>query len=554
MNVFNKALSMLPFRKSIADAQWTGVQGLNSVGNISIEAASSAAKSLTPKQCYENSIPARAAISKIASSIAKATPRLFSRDGREIVGGPLIDLLRQPEPRVGYRRWVQKVITWSNISSELALFIGEGERRLEPLDPYRLFVHQPGIPNTIDDIVQWRYSDYSGPLRFIRADRMVYDRMFNPNPSVRGLSPFVTGTTEIGAAHEAARYRKQFFENSAIPSHLVVLPEGTSRSQREDFERRYLAQYGNYNNNAHRVMVASGKDVKVEQLEQPFQNSPFLDLSKWSAMQVALLFGVPPAVMQFDSTTKYDNANEQRLMFVEDTLMPQMELLQDVLQIQLIDPYFSFSEVQYADTSKKNTPKLTKAMEGKFEQGRSGSNIILLIDADTMPIMATVKADQVAKAKEMREVLMMSPKETADFYHFDIADRPERDEIYILNNYVCVTNDEINKRLSPQLQAKEAGGKEPTVAQGAKERRKAAKKKAFDGFTRKLRKAALDALDGGEVFALADADALDDDSEFREPIRVIRYQLKALLSADDPKRAVKDYFNRLKLDEVSTND
>lgn len=559
MSIFTKSANVFrngsTFLKGISEAQWTGVQGLQQIGNISVEAAINAESSLTPKQCYENSIPARAAISKNASQISKAAWRVFGRDGREVIGGDLINLIRQPQPRVSRKRWVTNLVTWAEISGEITVAIGEGERSLPLLDPYRLYINQPGIPNTLDDIVQWRYTPYSGRIEYIRADRLIYDRMFNPNPSVRGLSPFVTGTTEIGAAHEASRYRKQFFENSAVPSHVVDLGEGVPKGQREDFERRYNANFSARLRNAWKALVVSGSKsgVKIHQLEQPFQNSPFLDLSKWSAMQVALLFGVPPAVMQFDSTTKFDNANEQRLMYVEDTLMPIMELIQEVFQLQLVDPYFSFSEVAYETTSKKNTPKLTKAMDERLEMKReTDSNLILIIDPDTMPIMAQVKSEMVAKAKEFREVLMLSPKETSDYFKFDIPDRPEREEIYVLNNYVCLTDDKINKRLSPQLQAKD--GKPQTEAQKGKDARKQAKKKAFEALGRDLRKVALEASDSGEAFDLATADALDSDHEFSEPIRVIRAQTKALLSSDDPKRAIKDYFNRLKLEEVSTND
>jgi len=559
MSIFTKAYNVGrnggAFLKGISEAQWTGVQGLQSIGNISVEAAINAENTLTPKQCYENSIPSLAAINKIAASISKADWRLFDRDGKEIIGGPLMSLLKQPQRRVSRKRWIDRLVKWYCISGEIDVFIADGEKELESLDPYRLQINQPGIPNTVDDITEWRYSPYNGAIRYIRADRMIFDRVFNPNPSVRGLSPFVTGCTEIGAAHEASRYRKQFFENSAVPSHVVDLGEGVPRGQREDFERRYNQNFSARLRNAWKALVVSGSKsgVKIHQLEQPFQNSPFLDLSKWSAMQVALLFGVPPAVMQFDSTTKFDNANEQRLMFVEDTLMPQMELLQEVFQIQLIDPWFSFSETVYAPTSKKNTPKMTKSMGERFEAKRDGdSNILLIIDPDTMPIMAQVKADMVAKAKEMREVLMMSPEEVAQYYRFDIPEREERKEIYMLNNYVCVTNDAINKRLSPQLQAKE--GKPQTEAQKGKDSRKQAKKKAFEVFGRELRKVALKAFDANETFALADADALDTEHEFSQPIRVIRAQLKSLLTDPDPKRACKDYFNRLKLEEVSAND
>jgi phage portal protein BeeE len=91
-----------------------------------------------------------------------------------------------------------------------------------------LTVDKPAnLPNTLADVVQWRYNWADGAISRIRGDRIAFGRLFNPDPhSIRGLSPLVTGTVTATAQHRAQLYSKTFFENNAVPSHILKLPDG----------------------------------------------------------------------------------------------------------------------------------------------------------------------------------------------------------------------------------------------------------------------------------------------------------------------------------------
>jgi HK97 family phage portal protein len=540
--------------KAVDDAMWAGISDITEVGTVSVKAIETNDKALTPKQQYELSIAVNACVNAICRNLSKAKIRLFrASDGKEILGGKLYNLLRRPGKKLSARKLIWELASWYNIAGEYALYLQKGPDNepigMCPLDPFRLNVETPVDPNKLEDVMQWRYEWHNGPSEYIRSDWLIFDKMFNPNSPIRGLSPLQTGAVEVSSGVSIGRYNKGFFDNGGIPSHILKLPDGTSNQQRKDIERRYQEEFSHYRGNAHKVMVVAGKDADIKFLDQPFQDGSFMELRKSILQQVAMLYRVPAIEAGIYDKTRFDTAAEERKLFIESTLIPQMDAISECLQMQLVDPYFSFD----SSVKVERKERMTKAMEDRFEETRSengDSTIIVLIDPDTLPIMGSVKASQIAVAKDFRDTLMMSAKETAAYFDIDIEDRKERDDVWVDRKYVNVTNPEINQKFMPQPKdAAKPSDKKPEKpaaekAQMSAQEREAAK--SLDKSIRKLRKLALDSLDENVLFLIDEGIALTDKSELScRAVRVIRHELKSVLSTDDPKRAAKDYFNTL---------
>jgi phage portal protein BeeE len=230
-------------QKGIRDVDGWGqwVDGTSTAGSTSVEAANAASKSLTPAQQYELSIAVNAAVNAICRNISKAQVRVFTRTGEEVVGGPLFDLLQRPGPKATPRKLIWEIVAWLNIEGEFGVRVGPLTANgypssLLPLNPNYLRVRQPVNPRTPGDVVLWQYVYCDGRAEDIRGDYLVFDRLFNPNHNtVRGLSPLVTGAVQVSGSYYAERYNKQFFENNAVPSHILNSVRAVPRQHREDF-------------------------------------------------------------------------------------------------------------------------------------------------------------------------------------------------------------------------------------------------------------------------------------------------------------------------------
>jgi HK97 family phage portal protein len=549
--------------KSIDDAMWSTSMGVTGDGRITLKAAESLSRNLSPTEAYEQSIYVNKAVRAIAGQIAKAKLRLFKKSGEEITGGPLFELLKKPAPKTSYRRFMHEIVAWLNINGEYGIKIDQGRGSMTPsalyvLCPPHLQVHVPTTkPRTFGDVVKWRYVWADGFQDFIRSDHLIFDRFFNPHDTVRGLPPTVVGSLEIGGGHAISRYQKNFFDNNAEPSHLVKLGEGVGRQQREDFEKRYLAEFSTRRNNAFKAMVVSGKDVGIEQIGTGSKDGDFMELRKSIRDDISMLYHVPAANMGIFGETKQDTINDERKMFVEETLAPQAEMIAECLQYQLIDPFFSLTPTY----SKKAV--FTKAMAERFEEAkaeRDGSAIIALIDLDTLPIMSAVKAAMIETAAKFRTTTMISPYDLSEYFDLDLNDtesgqKKERKEIWIENNLICATNPALNKALQPQPKDPAATSTDKKKKKGADAKRADAKRgagktkrtKACERSFRDLRRLTMEKMEAGELWSLAEADELC--PGFDREVRIVRNRLSKAVTQDDARTV----FNALDYSQLTGN-
>ena len=342
--------------KSVADVSWGSAVGWQ---NLTVEGMRALYKSLTPAESYQLSVDLQAAI-KARAQVAHAKLRFFHRkSGEEIIGGPLVDLMRRPAPGWTTYRFIRDVISHWHMTGEIAISVLEAGDNLTddkenafprvaglyPLSPLRLSLQDPVLANDATEVKQWRYMWPNGVITIYGQRNLIFAANFNPLSHVRGMAPVLAGVNEISASYQAIKYNHQFFSNDAMPNHILVLPNGTSQQDKEAFKNQYLAMHSTYGGQAHKVMVIEGGEgMEVIPLEQQVKEGHFTGLMTLTAERIMRLYAVPPVVGGLWDKTKFDSVDVQREVFLNDALMPDMEMLSQVLQTQLVDMFFRTSE------------------------------------------------------------------------------------------------------------------------------------------------------------------------------------------------------------------
>jgi HK97 family phage portal protein len=558
-NLFGRKLE-----KSIDDAMWSTSMGVTADGRITLKAAESLSRNLSPTEAYEQSIYVNKAVSVIANQLSQANIREFdAKTGDEITDSDTLRLLKKPAPKTSGRRLIKEIASWLNTFGEYAVKIEHKRGSVTPTDLYvlcppHLQVHTPTTPpKTLGDVVKWRYLWSDGYQDFIPAHKLIFDRLWNPNHPVRGLAPTVTGCLEIGGGVAISRYNKNFFDNNAEPSHIVKLGEGVGRQQREDFEKRYLAEFSTRRNNAFKALVVSGKDVGIEQIGTAAKDGAFGELKKSLRDDVFMLYHVPPAEAGVFEDTKQDTINDQRKIFVDATLAPQATMISEALQYQLVDPFLRFTP-----SYSRKKAKFTKSMDRQFEEARAtreDSKTILLIDLDTLPIQSAIKAATIDTATKFKETLQLSARKTAEYFDIDVNDGEDdhdlRKEIWVPNNTACASNPKLSlamqpKPADPKSTSADKGKKKKADAKRADAKRPAGntkRTKACEKSFRDLRRLTMERMEGGELWSLAEADELC--PGFDREVRIVRNRLGKAITQDD----ARTIFNALDYSQLTGN-
>lgn len=557
--------------KGLSAAQWDRINGPDAPGGISVAARRAAVDSLGEKEAFQVSIAVNKAVSVIANNLAKAERRIFTPDGDEVIGGPLVDLFRNPAPFLSGKRLVREIVQWLCIAGEFALWAEPGVTSpiagLYPLDPFRLRAGDGSVkPRHRGDVPYWLYRWADASEQRMPNALVVHERLFNPMDPVRGQSPLLAGTMTISAGHYALKFNKDYFGNGGAPSIIASLPAGTSRAAREDFMRQWNEEFSYVGDGGHKFLAVVGSEVKVQHLEGGLTRGSFMDLLARTDEQVAMLYGVPFLEMGLSKESRFDTVDAERELFSESTLEPLAELISGAIQNQLVDPFFKRVRHQV-----RRRPPMGKALEKAVQRAAEdnpGSGVLFLIDTDTLPIAAKVKLAKVKTAKALREDLFFTPQGAAEFVGIDIDDADERNRkmrshIWVTKNLINITDPAESPQLMASGNSPESGDARPgkpgadakpaAAAKKPKPKKQAPSPEALRQarrFLRDLRRLALDAADRGEPFALADADALSQSPAARKLARLARHQVRVILAsltdpAEGPARPIKDYFNTL---------
>jgi hypothetical protein len=390
----------------------------------------------------------------------------------------------------------------------------------------------------------------------------IFEKNFNPNSNLRGISPVLSGLSEIGTYYESSKYTKAFFENSAIPSHMIILPEGITKKRRDSFLDQYTSLYTG-GNNAHKIVVVEGgkNKVGIESIGKDVSDLNLSEIKGYSVDQIMSLFGIPPLIAGIYSKTRFDSAAEELQQYLDFTLMPLSKTISEMLQRQLVDPFDWSSDIK--TETKSLSKSLTRRITNLREDNNSNpSNITILLDLDANPITARLRRELITLAGELRESLLLSPSEAAEYVGVDLPDNPLRNDIWIPSNIVNISNvnnsnpitneDKSLEDKSKEAKSKEAKSKEVESKEAktlyTSEDIAVAKKISRNFFT--LRKFFADRIINKESFTLSDIDKTfkkDDLILIKEPSRQLYIKIKDYIKKNEDKdnqlNFIKSIFN-----------
>lgn len=119
---------------------------------------------------------------------------------------------------------------------------------------------------------------------------------------------------------EAMKTNYSFYQNSAIPSALLLLDDNLSPEEMQNAKDQFEAQFKG-SSNQHKTMVAwwvkEMKTISLTPRDMEFINQRHLTTEKISAV-----FGVPKAILWYVEDVNYSNGTNQRKEFIEWTLRP----------------------------------------------------------------------------------------------------------------------------------------------------------------------------------------------------------------------------------------
>jgi len=156
-------------------------------------------------------------------------------------------------------------------------------------------------------------------------------------------SPIQLHRENLGLAQAAQDYGSQYFGNGGQMTGVLSSDQPLKAEQMEILQR----SWNQSQTNAGTKLLPFG--FKYNRISIAPEEAQFIETRKFQAEEICRIFSVPPALVQLESQTTYNNVEQQNLMFARHTVLPWAKRIEQELANKLLttrearNHYFKFS-------------------------------------------------------------------------------------------------------------------------------------------------------------------------------------------------------------------
>lgn len=270
---------------------------------------------------------------------------------------PLNQLLRRPNKHQSQREWMQQAIGYLNITGNLFIVMVRDSldglpEQLINLSPDRIkivpkdgevigYIYVPegeavenGTPILSEDVMHIKLPNLADPLE----------------GQGWGMSPLLPAARTVDVHNDVTRFLKLFYQDGPKFSALLKFKDALSTDETDRIKERWREQYGGVDNWSNVGVL--GRDGEYQAVGMNFDEMGFDSVDERSESLILGPFGVPGELIGGRSTLKRSSLSDTsleavRTRFWQDTLLPELRLIEDELSARLTDG----SEFPMYDTS-----------------------------------------------------------------------------------------------------------------------------------------------------------------------------------------------------------
>lgn len=328
-------------------------------------------------------------ISRTASDVplqirSRAGDRVFSR-------GPAYDLFRRPSPRGTLRDLLYRTFQDLELSGNAIWWIEFNGSRNAPkpiglhrLNPRRV---RPVVDKKSGSLRGYTYMVPGGKDVPFALDEVLHFQYPNPNDEFWGLAPLRAAMMAVHTDIKAESYNHNFFDNSAVPSALLIHKRALGKQQRDQVKQSFMEEYGGVDR-AHKLALLAGEwDLKT--LGLGHKDMEFLSIRSFSREQIGSVFGVPGVLMNDPNRSNYSTASVELRIFAESNWLPKLRSIVEIINAQVFSYYWPeqklVANASDAPGLREDMGEKVKRSQVLFKIGVPLNDIIRMLDLPMDP-------------------------------------------------------------------------------------------------------------------------------------------------------------------------
>ena len=277
----------------------------------------------------------------------------------EAVKHPLYNLLRNRPNKYMTATIFKSTIEQlrDHYGNAYALIAGYGkEMQLIPLDSSQVTIYYDDgkLLSEIPDI--WYVYSIGGKSYKFSSEEILHFKTSSTFDGIKGLSVREMLSSTIKGNQKAQKMQNALYD-SGFTAKAVVQYTGNLKDESVKNFLKNIENYAKGNVDAGKGLVPIPLGTQLTPLTTKLGDNEFLELKKYSALQIAAAFGIKPVQINDYSKSSYASSENQNLAFLVDTLMFILNQYEEELNFKLL----SDLEIKQGYYFKFNTGALLRA-------------------------------------------------------------------------------------------------------------------------------------------------------------------------------------------------
>jgi HK97 family phage portal protein len=301
-------------------------------------------------EAYEKNVVAYSCINNISQAVA-SVPIIIKSGDKEITTGPIVELLKRPNPLQSYNTFMRMAVMYRLISGNTYIH----NLRVYTKRIMQMELLQPGRVQilTTKECEPYAYQYTVGGKTFTydidpgtQMSDVLHIKESHPYDDLYGMSPISAAILSIEQHNASIAWNKILLDNSARPPGVFKLKDRSDGSPSpdqktlDDIGDRLNEKYGGYKR-AGKIPVI-GFDMDWLNMGMSPNDMDWLNGKNSSARDICLALGYPAFLLGLPEGATYNNVAEAKLALYEDTVIPLAESM--------------YSEIAYYISQQQGTP------------------------------------------------------------------------------------------------------------------------------------------------------------------------------------------------------
>ena len=237
--------------------------------------------------------------------------------------------------------WVRDLCIAGNAYWHYEASIGGEVMRVNPVDPRTIAI----IADKHGDIKSYKQRLMGHDSVSFAPDEIQHSVMdFSTYNSLLGLSPIEAIVWDAKTELEAQKTNFYFYENNAIPAHLLIVDDDLTDEQMRELKKNIDKRHKGAKNQFKSAIIPHVKDVKTIAPSQ--KDMKYIETRAFTTKKVVVAFGVDSFILGYTEKVQRGNADVIYKNFYEHTVRPYETYFEEVINNEVL-PKLGLNSIKF---------------------------------------------------------------------------------------------------------------------------------------------------------------------------------------------------------------